>query len=81
MLEIDKMESKKTKTFKKLLKWIRQSPQYNPSRQSQRRKENIQAAKELGISGNTSTKPVLVQIIFLKRVYCEVIKLRQTMKQ
>ena len=55
LLEIEKMESKKLKTFQKLLEQISQSSQYNQSRQSQSSRGNAyeETDQELDISGNT----------------------------
>ena len=52
MLEIEKMESKKLKTFQKLLQWITHwSPLCNQSKQ--KRKICEETDQELGISENT----------------------------
>ena len=54
-LEIEKKETKKLKTFQKLLEKISQSPQHNQSRKSQKCRGNVyeETDQELGISGNT----------------------------
>ena len=59
MLEIEKIESKNLKTFQKLLEQVSHSPQYNESRQSQSRKENVdqETDQELCIPGNTDNIP------------------------
>ena len=51
MLEIEKMENKKLKTFQKLLQWITQSLLCNQSKQ--KRKIYEETDQELGISENT----------------------------
>ena len=60
MFGIEKMESKKLKTFQKLLE-ISESPQYNQSRLSQSSRRNVyeETDQELDISGNTGRYPCL----------------------
>ena len=57
LLEIQKKEIKKLKSFQKLLEEISQSSWENQSRQSQSSRENIykETDQELDISGNTFT--------------------------
>ena len=52
MLEIEKKEIKKLKTYQKLLEWMNQSPWYNQGRYIQSRRGNVykKTDQEPGIS-------------------------------
>ena len=60
LLQTRKNESKKLKTFKKLLEQIVQVFQYNQNRKSQRSRGKVyqETEQELNISGNTGTIPI-----------------------
>ena len=59
LLEIEKNESKKLKSFQKILEQISQSPQYNQCRQNQSSRGIVYEKnnQELDIAGNTGTIP------------------------
>ena len=59
LLEIDKKEYIILKSFRKLLRQISQSPQYNQRRESQRSRANAyeETDQELDISGSIGTIP------------------------
>ena len=83
MLENEKKENKKLKSFQELIEQINQSPQYNQSRKNQRVRGNVykETNQRLVISENTAGRLPYLNNLSEKEKYYEVKELKSNMIQ